>query len=255
MEKQVQIEKGTARILDDSVLPAYKESIKQYNSEEARESLGKFSRSRDELTGSSPLMIIQLVNSGLLPEGTRLATREDLENAISNDDDFLREYYTDFALALRTAGDSYGPNDLLAKRLAKQLKQRGMALKDGKLIPLNALSLIEDKNSAYGLVADLKEGAESSIRELSDYEWDYTRDEGLACAVFYWYRDWYSAGGLLAVSGGLGRVVVVSAEGTQKNSKKVDLMQKIQSALNSRKAFEYQGTIVPVSDKSIRINK
>jgi len=56
-----------------------------------------------ELTGSSPLMLVQLANSGLLPAEARLATRQDLEAAIFLDGSFLRGNYVDFGLALRTA--------------------------------------------------------------------------------------------------------------------------------------------------------
>lgn len=63
MVNQVETKNGIVRILDDSVLEAYNESIKSYNSERARESLGKFNRCDGELTGSDPLMIIQLANS------------------------------------------------------------------------------------------------------------------------------------------------------------------------------------------------
>ena len=255
MAKQVNLTRGIARILDDSVLEEYNESIKGYN-ERARGSLGKFDRSDGKLIGSNPLMIIHLVNSKLLPEGTKLATREDLGNAISKDGSFLRGKYADFALALRTAGDFYEPNNLLAKRLAEQLKRRDISLDRGKLIPLDALSLTEDENSAYGLVINLKDRAKSSIRDLNDFKWDRTRDKGLACALLYMDRYWDSNFEHLAYSSGLGRVVVVSAKGATKNSGKEDLMKKVKSALNARNAFEYQGTIyVPVSDKSIKTNK
>ena len=210
MVNQVKTQSGIIRILDDSVLEAYNESIKGYN-EKARKSLGRFSKSDGELTGSSPLMLIQLANSRALPKGTRLARREDLEYAKSQDSDFLIENYTDFGLALRTKGDSYQPNDLPAKRLAEQFKQRNIKLGKGKLISLDALSLVDDENSVYGVVAELKEGAENSIRELSDYEWNYTRNEGLACADLLRSRYWLSLVRRLAYSDGIGRVVVVSA--------------------------------------------
>ncbi|MEK6843853.1 MAG: hypothetical protein AABX83_00330 [Nanoarchaeota archaeon] len=201
MANQVKIQSGILRILDDSILEAYNESIQGYN-EKARDSLGKFSKSDGELTGSSPLMLIQLANSGLLPEGTRLAKREDLENAISQDSDFLRGHYTDFGLALKTAGDSYAPNDLLAKRLAEQFKQRNIKLGEGKLIYFDSLYLIEDENSAYGLIPSLKDGAESSILDLDDFRWNYTRDEGLACADLVRDRYWDSNFEHVADSGG-----------------------------------------------------
>ena len=256
MANQVNLSQGAVRVLDDSVLEGYNESIKQYNSERARSSLGKFNRNYGELTGSSPLMIIQLVNSGSLSEGTKIATRQDLENAISKDNSFFKGRYTDFALALRTAGDSYNPNDLLAKRLAKQLEQRDIALGEGKLIPLDVLSLIEDENSAYGLVIDLKENAKSSIRDLNDFKWDCERNEGLACAGLNGDGYWYSDGEHLADSDALGRVVIVSGEAASQNFSKENLMQKIQTALNDKKAFEYQGTLyVPVSDKSVKTSE
>ena len=256
MANQVQTEQGIVRILDDSVLDGYNESIKSYNSERAREYLGKFSRSNGELTGSSPLMIIQLINAGLLPKETRLATREDLEYAVSRNNSFLRENYTDFGLALRSAGDSYQNNDLLAKRLASQLEQRDINIGEGKLIPLDVLSLIDEKDLEYGVVIDLKEEAEKSIRDINDFKWNYARNEGLSRADLYGYRGWDSLDVHLAGSYGGGRVVVVSDEGTTKNFQPDNLMQKIQSALNRRKAFEYQGTLyVPVSDTRIKINK
>ncbi len=236
MANQVNLAQGIVRILDDSVLDAYNESIKGYN-EKARESLGKFSGNNGELAGSSPLMIIQLVNAGLLPQGTRLATRDDLKNAILQDAGFLRGNYTDFGLVLRTAGDSYQNNDLLAKRLANQLKKRDIALGKGKLIPLDVLSLAEDSNSAYGVIIDLKEEAEKSIKDLADFKWNYTIDEGLACASLYRSRSWDSGSEHLAVSDGLGRVVVVSAEGT-KNFQQDDLMKEKKELYTSKQIIQ-----------------
>lgn len=99
-------DKKVIKVLDSSKLEAYKESIKPYN-KRARKALGQFSSKNGELAGSSPLMIIQYINAGLLPQGTRLARREELEYAISQDDSFLRENYADFGIALRSAGDSY----------------------------------------------------------------------------------------------------------------------------------------------------
>ncbi|MEK6843937.1 MAG: hypothetical protein AABX83_00770 [Nanoarchaeota archaeon] len=211
MTNQVKKQNGIIRILDGSVLEAYNESIKGYN-EKARKSLGKFSKIDGELTGSSPLMLIQLASCDALLEGVRLATRDDLEYAKSQDSDFLRGHYTDFGLALITAGDPYAPNDLLVKRLTDQLKHRNIKPGKGKLIPLGVLSLADYEDSGYGVVIDLKEEAEKSIRDLNDFKWDYMRDEGLSCTSLgrYMSRGWGSGDGHLADSIGYGRVVVVN---------------------------------------------
>src|SRR3989344_25759 len=199
-----------ARILDDSVLNDYNYSIKsKYNSEKARETLGKFNKANGELTGSNPFMLVYLANSGFLPNGSRLAERKDLETATFLDNSFLSESYTDFGLALRTEGDSC---HLLAKILAEQLKERGIALGKGKLISLNSLKLKEDRNSLYGLVFNLSENAEG-ITNLEDYKWDHSREDGLACAYFGSHRDCDSSDTHLAYSGNSGRVVCISAEG------------------------------------------
>ena len=204
----------TAAILDDSVLDAYNDSIKGFN-EKARITLGKFGKADGELTGSNPFMLVHLANSGLLPAGSRLAIRPDLEKAISFDSDFLAGRYADFGLALRTAGDSYTPNDLLTKILAKQLEQRNIKLGNGKLIYLNALTIPQDDDSAYGLVFDLKDNAKELIRDIEDFKWNYTRQEGLVGAYLNGDGGWYSDYGDLADSNCDGRVVPISAEGKE----------------------------------------
>ncbi|MEK6844454.1 MAG: hypothetical protein AABX83_03450 [Nanoarchaeota archaeon] len=210
MWNQVNTSNGIVRVLDDSVLEAYDESIKSYNSVKAKESLGKFDKSNGQLMGSNLFRLIQLANSGLLPEGTRLARRDDLENAISQNDSFFRGVYVDFGLALRTAGDSYNPNDLLAKNLSEQLEQRNIKLGRGKLIPPDSLYLVEDGNSAYGVVIDLKEEGEKLIRDINDFEWNYTRRQGLSRAILGGSKSWGSLDGDLAYSLSTGRVVVFS---------------------------------------------
>lgn len=226
------------RILDDSVLERYNESIKGYN-KRARESLGKFGRSNGELTGSSPLMIIQLVNSGALPEGTRLATVEELSEAVSegylflagHNPYFLNGINPDVGLVLRSADDSYSPNNLLSDRLVEQLSSRGIELEEcknfnqkykrlyGKFIPFDLLYLTQYRNSAYGLVIDLKDGAERAIRDLDEVkhlDWDHGRDEGLSCAVFC--RDrLHSDLPCLSGSCDRNRVVVVSDKSVKLN--------------------------------------
>lgn len=202
-----------ARVLDDSVLNEYNESAKTaYNSEQARNTLLRFGKSGGELTGSTPFMLVHLQNSGLI-DG-RIATRQDLETALKFGLN-LSGNYTDFGLALRTAGDSHSPNDLLAGTLAEQLAQRGIKLGKGKFIPISALKLRESDNSQYGLVLDLNDVAE--VEDLSKQKWDYSRKEGLARACLDGNGSWYSGDEGLADSNGCGRVVVVSGEATAKN--------------------------------------
>lgn len=203
-----------AEILDDSVLDAYNKSIRFY-SKNAKETLGKFDKADGELTNSNPFMLVHLLNSGLLPDKTRLATREDLEKIIHFDSNgsFLGGRYADFGLALRTAGDSYQNNDLLAKRLANQLEERAIKLDKGKLIPFSVLKNQESKDSAYGLVFDLSEQVDKNIiQDLVQFKWDNERDEGLASAYLYWDAGWISYDGRLGYSDGDGRVVIISGE-------------------------------------------
>jgi hypothetical protein len=206
--------KESATILDASVLEGYNESIKPYN-ERMREVLGEFGQSGSFLTGSSPFMQIHLANSGLLPEGARLAERSELEEATSGSYDFLRGLHTHFGLALFTAGDSYAPNDLIAKTLAKQLRQRGIELGTGKLISFVALKLREDVDSAYGAVLDLSEQANKyNILDdfLNQFDWNHSRGAGVACAGLGGDGGWGCTHESLVDSGGYGRVVVVSGE-------------------------------------------
>ena len=218
MEEQVALYRipetlEVARILDDSVLDSYNESIKSYNSEKARKTLAIFNSSNNKLTGSNPFALVHLANSGLLPKSSRLAERKDLETAVSLDNDFLSNNYVDFGLALRTEKDSYSPNELLSQELAKQLKQREIKLEKGRLISLNSLKLQENENSDYGLVFALNEQAsKENIFDLNQFKWGYIRN-GLARAFLSW-RGWGSDGRFLADSDDSCRVVFVSAEGT-----------------------------------------
>ena len=210
-----------ARVLDDSVLARYKESVKSaYNSDKAREVLSKFGAQNGELTNSNPFMLVALQNSGLL-DGARIATRQDLETASRISPNIFSGNFIDFGLALRTPRDSYKPNDLLAETLGKELKQRRIKLGKGKLIPISALKLRENSDSEHGLVFDLSEDAEE-LEDLSQFKWDYMREQGLARAYFSRDGRWvaYGAGGL-AYSSDDYRVVVVSddasGEATAKN--------------------------------------
>ena len=201
---------GTVRKLDASILPAYKQLLKQH-SPKARRTLDVLSASGDELADSNPFACVELQNSGILPAGTRLATRDDLELALKHEDGqaYLRNRYVDVGLALRPASDSYKLNDLLAKILAKQLKQQGIALGNGVLIPFAALTQEDNEKSDYGLVFNLKLNVSSFVTSLALYDWNYDGGRGLSRAVLGGVADWGSDGGNLASFSGGGRVIVV----------------------------------------------
>ncbi len=211
--------------LDDSILPAYNDSFAGWN-ERARATLGKMQSAKGALVGSSPLMFVHLANSGVLPEGDRLATRQDLEKAIqfyanaNNGKNLTAGIYSDVGLALRAARDNYEisegvkPNDALAKKLTEQLKHKGIPLNKGVLIPFSVLKDSEDKNEYYGLTLDLNElAAKDTIRDLREFNWNWSRNSGLACANRSG-RNWDSDIEGLCRSGDFGRVFVVRAEGT-----------------------------------------
>jgi len=206
----------TAGILEDSILPAYSDSIQNYN-ERARQSLGKFQSTNGQLAGSNPFMLVHLSNSGLL-QGARLAERQDLEKAIVYDPEFVKGNWIDFGIALKTEGDSYKPNDLPARILAEKLNHKGISLDSGKLIPFNVLKNSEHDNSAYGLVFDLNDQfEEDSVRDLAEFKWDYARNEGISYAYLNGGRYWNYCYRDLDNSNGDARVVVVSGEATSKN--------------------------------------
>src|SRR3989344_4706309 len=224
-----------ARVLDDSILPAYTESIQGFN-ERARQTLGNFESIDNQLAGSNPFMLVHLLNQGLVP-GERLAERPDLEKAVAYDPKFVARNWVDFGIALKTPGDSYRKNDLLAGTLAEQLKQRGISLGSGKLIPFKVLRNRQHDESAYGLVLDLNETAEAAnIRDLSEFRWDYTRNEGMARAFLGRFRGW-SYDWDLDVSSSYARVVVVSGETTEKNfEQEIELIYQLElQRLNAKR--------------------
>jgi len=198
----------TYKFLDDSILQQYNESVKSsYNSEKARATLTQFGSRNGELTGSHPFMLVHLQNSSLIPG--RIATRQDLETALRFGLN-LSGHYVDFGLALKTAGDYYTPNDLLAKNLAWQLGQRAIKLKEGKFIPISKLALKENENSAYGLVFDLNED-EKEVEDLSKQKWIYSKNpQGLTRTHLDRYGYWISDHYYLEDSEDCGRVIVVN---------------------------------------------
>ena len=202
--------------LDGLILNDYKNSIKFYKSERARETLDNLKVIEGKLAGSSPFIQIHLINSGLIKSGTGLPRLEDLEKVIGLDNTFLTSSstdsglsYTDFGLVLRSRRDySHPKNNLLAKRLYDQLENRGIKFGLGKLIYLSALELKEEENSAYGLVFDLKEDLQDYILDLHNFGWNYSRNEGLSIACIG--RKWKSCiGEILDRSNGNGRIFTV----------------------------------------------
>jgi len=208
----------TVKILDNSLLGAYNDSVmSSYNSNKARGVLNRFSARNREIEGSNPFMLVHLQNSGLLPARTKIATRQNLEKALKLGLK-LPENYVDFGLTLKTAGDSHSPNDLPARILAEQLKKREIKLESGKLIPISALKVIENTDSAYGLVFDLKDGIKE-LEDLSQFKWNHQKDNGLACAGLGWYgrSNWFSDYENLDYSFDSGRVVLVTSFATSRN--------------------------------------
>ena len=222
--------------LDSKVLPEYKERIKSYN-ELARKSLDIFSDKKGILIGSN--CFAPLVLREFLPKDLRLATMYDLEKLGRENPDFLRGFYIDTGLVLRTPGDSYRPNDLLAKNLAEQLKHKGITLETPKIIYFDALDLDENLESEYGLVYKLNGRANLGkniidapeltndfmfmtinekgipIKDENGSRRIYTISEGLSRFSLYWYRysNVNSYDRDLADSYDNGQVVVLDAEG------------------------------------------
>lgn len=220
--------------IDSGILESYDERIRSYG-ERARESLDIFLYGEDVLAGSNCFASIILRN--LLPENLRLATMADLGLATEINPDFLSGFYSDTGLILRTAGDSYQSNDLLAKNLANQLKKRNITLEHPKVIYFDALNLEESQDSDYGLVYKLNERAKLGenifdapeltedfsfrtmdergipIKDIEGNRQSYVREKGLS--GFCLLRDSYVYSGnlLLAISDDDGRVVFVDTKG------------------------------------------
>ena len=148
--------------LDSKLLEAYKKRIVSYN-EKARKALDIFSDKKGDLVGSN--CFAPIILREFFPKGTRLATMADLGRATEINPDFLKGFYSDTGLVLKTVGDSYKQNDILAKQLAHELRKRGMSLREGTQIPkiiyFDALDLEESQDSEYGLIYVLNEKAES----------------------------------------------------------------------------------------------
>ncbi len=173
-----------------------------------------------------------------------------LRTAIPSDDrygDIFRlikgKFYVDLnAAILRTAGDSYKPNDKIAKDLAEKIEEKERKLK----LPVMVVSpvvryLPEDKN--YALTFSLSEDSliiqderldgkkylYMKFNEVDDLglpifdkegtrTW-HAREDGLSRLIFYGDSGLNSNNELLAISYDNGRVVLVRGEATQNLNK------------------------------------
>jgi hypothetical protein len=222
----------------------------------------------DIVSGSNPFAVV-LANQILGQEGLRTATQADLEKALKVGALNLRGFYEDTGLVLRSEEDrDYSRNNALSRELAKQVKERGIKLnqRNPVMIPLIGLE-VEKADNDYGLTFILKEDAEiynvpilnQETGSFSSEDIDektglpvklgqgnrtlYTRNSGLSRLYLGNLLSLTSGSGGLDGSGGGGRVVVVSAEGTSPQNLQDELYFQINGEykaqleeLNSRKA-------------------
>lgn len=219
-----------------SVLKEYKERAeKDYANASA---LSVLSYKDGVVKGSNPFAVV-LVNQIVGQEGLRVATQADLERVLKTNALPLRGKYEDTALVLRTKDN---PNPYLAKDLMSQIKARNPKAKIPIMIPLSELELVTDTSYYPGLNFKLKDSAQvfhglSVLNRSGNFSSEdidvntglpmkvgdkgnryfYTRDSGLSRLYLDWDLVADSDNGVLAGSGGYGRVVVVSAKGTRKN--------------------------------------
>jgi len=105
--------------------------------------------------GSKPGYVVA-VNEILREEGLRTATQADLEKVLREKSLKLEGSYEDSALVLGSKGES-NSYSYLAEHLASQIsKDKDYPI----MIPLTEVNLVEDSNSPYGLVFDLRKDAQ-----------------------------------------------------------------------------------------------
>ncbi|MBI2109926.1 hypothetical protein HYT58_02005, partial [Candidatus Woesearchaeota archaeon] len=112
------------------------------------------------MTGSNPFVCV-LANEVLREDGLWTATLADSARIVRTNPEHLPirdRHYVDPTLVLRTKGDSYNPNNLLAKNLARQVKARGFKLP--VMVNLRDLDLEPSGDSPYGLLFKLRDGAQ-----------------------------------------------------------------------------------------------
>jgi len=168
-----------------------------------------FGESNMQLTGSSPEMLVKLVNSGLLPKNARLVERKDLEAVVKRANNFFSGFYVDCQLNLDSRDSNYKINPVYAEALANDLKKVGINLKYAKLIPYNILT------DVFRLSEKGKDIAKSCVQNTNDFKWDcMPSSSGLFRACLCRDGDWGARGEGLAYSDSDSMVVVVSGKAT-----------------------------------------
>lgn len=196
----IQVALGNEAKESATILPADAEYFKISDS---------FGESDMQLTGSSPEMLVNLVNSDLLPKDARIAERKDLEVVISKANNFFQGVYVGCGLNLDSRHGNYKINPNYAENLANDLRGAGIDLKHAKLIPYNILT------KDFRLSKKGKDIAGKTVFNIGDFKWDYEpTDSGLFGACLGWLGGWDCWLEYLANSDGGGRVVVVSGEAT-----------------------------------------
>jgi hypothetical protein len=204
-----------------------------YLREKVRLNLGYFEMSNaGKLIQSSPYRLVVLQQ--LLPEEKRLATMERLRIA-RGDPDFMRGFYIDGGLNLVPCTyANEAVNAFQAGKLEADLRKAGVKTDDSILVSYHILTLKVDEKSPSGLVLRLsKEGRDvikEGVRNTSDFEWDYSPNQGgLFSACLYDDDLWGCGVRNLDYSFRSGGVVVESAKGT---SPKIlqDILSRRQSA-------------------------
>ncbi len=203
----------------------------------------------NSITGSNIFAVSRL--SEILREyGLRTAIPSD--DRYGNISNLVKgRFYTDFnALILRTAGDSYKPNDKIAKDLAEKIENREGKLKLPLIVVAPLVRYSQDKENSYQLVFDLSDKTQiiederldgkkyrtekfNEVDDLGlplfnkegDRTW-YAREDGLA--RLYLGRGLYagSDAGVLACSSAGARVVLVSSSAGTPNFPEDSYKQK-----------------------------
>ena len=218
-----EVEWPVVRFLSDEEQSKYEDSIKKFS--------GKAYESLNIPKNGSNLFKVLLLNQ----LGIKTATLSDLELALENGMELKGTYEDTLSVVLRSSGDSYKPNDYLAKLLAKKIKKKNFK----HSLVLNGLELKEDENSAYGLVLIPGENFnyfeapeldhENNYKKFSkldergmpifDKEGErtlYTKDKGLVGVYVLDDLGLVSYDVHLASSVGSGRVVVKTGEAGSK---------------------------------------
>lgn len=230
----------TARFLLEEEQARYEEAYKSFSGK-AADSL------RIGRNGSTLFKVLFLNQIGI-----RTASLGELEFSLENGLDLQGHYEDAPVVVLRSASDSYEPNNYLANSLAKNLEIK----KFKAPLVVSGLEVVADNESQYGLsfkktdktevfeAPDLshKNNQRRFSRVNPDYSVEfndkasrtlYTRDNGLSGLCLGRGLGLGSRVERLEDSDSYGRVVVIdSAEGTQKNIQKyISQLQKAKSEI------------------------